>query len=518
MVLGELESGGMGTVWLAHIQGYPDQLLALKRMHKHLAKEGEFVNMFLDEIWLTGALHHPNVVGLVGWGIDREGPYFATDFVLGDSLSGVRKKGASANEPLPQELVAFLAAKVARGLDAAFTLLGDDGQPLEIVHRDLTPSNVLIGLDGSVRISDFGVAKAARKIVKTATGILKGKLHYMSPEYVLGEELDVRSDLYSVGVLMFELVTGHRPFNEEGDYQLLHKVATEDQPPVADHAEIDAALGATVDRLRSRKPDDRFVSAAALAEWLEAWLSDRGHALEDCEQSLSAYVTKHCHGCLERVASIRDEAQHHSVETLTADHAASTTRTRRPASLSDSARPTRPRQSFAKEAQPTRRTRPVQLAPALHGTMPAPDSNNDQLGSGGRRTSPSLLIGLAAVAAALGIIVVAYSIVAPPAPEPVASPERVERPADKGVEDTADKGSDEAANPSPVEQPERRVAEDTERADPPREPISKDSEAAQASPAKPTTPTRISTATPPPKAAPDCGPNGFDQHTPRCES
>jgi serine/threonine-protein kinase len=305
VVLGKLAQGGMGAVWLAHPEGQPEQLVALKRMHKHLMKDASFLSMFLDEIWMTGALSHPNVVGLVGWGVDQQGPYFATELILGDSLYAIAMAGREAHERLSEHLIAYVAGEVARGLTAAYELIGDNGEPLYIIHRDLTPSNVLIGFDGSVKVSDFGVAKASSKIVETQQGILKGKAHFMAPEYVRGMPIDARSDLYSLGVVMFELISGQRPFVGSSDIDLLRRVAHDRARPLATVADVDAALTAIVDRLLSRAPEERFESGAALAAAIDAWLAARGHDRERCRAELAAYARRHGKKRLDEIERIR---------------------------------------------------------------------------------------------------------------------------------------------------------------------------------------------------------------------
>jgi len=309
VVLGELASGGMGTVWLAHIDGHLERLVALKRMHKHLASEPEFLNMFLDEICLTGALRHPNIVDLVGWGIDDRGPYFATEFVLGASLSTLKRGGRASQNPLPVALVMHVGAEIARGLHAAYTHTDANGSPLRIVHRDLTPGNVLVGTDGAVKLTDFGVAQAARKIVKTRTGVLKGKAHYISPEYVRGgQQLDARSDLYSLGVVMFELLAGRRPYGDVSEFELLTHVARHDPPPLREAVDADPELAALVDALRANQPQGRPSSAATVAEQLESMLSARGFPADIRTQRLGDYVKVHAAADIERIEAIRTAA------------------------------------------------------------------------------------------------------------------------------------------------------------------------------------------------------------------
>jgi eukaryotic-like serine/threonine-protein kinase len=293
-LLGKLATGGMATVWVARNAAEPERLIALKRIHRHLAKSGDFLSMFLDEIWMTGELAHANVVPLVGWGVDQDGPYMAMELVRGATLHALHHAAMAGGERLAPELAAYAAAEVARGLGAAHALCGSDGRPLGLVHRDLTPSNVLVGFDGSVKITDFGIAQAARKIANTSVGVLKGKVHFMSPEYIRGESLDGRSDLYSLGVMLFELLSGKKPFAEISDETALLKAAAHaEPPPVREHAAVDAELAAIVDRLRAKRPSARFDSGEAAAAELDAWLAARGHTAQASREALAAFARRH---------------------------------------------------------------------------------------------------------------------------------------------------------------------------------------------------------------------------------
>jgi len=293
VVLGRLASGGMGTVSLARTE--EGHRVAVKRMHTHLAEDSHFLRMFLDEIWLTGALRHDNVVRLVGWGVDDGGPYFATEFVLGAGLGELLARARGAGESLPHELVAYIGARMAEGLHAAHSLCGPDGESLGIVHRDVTPSNVLIGFDGSIKLTDFGVAKAAQKSTRSRTGMLKGKLSYMAPEYADGRGVDGRSDLYSLGVVLFQLLSGQRPFSGDTDMELLRKIVDRTPPTITSLVPtIHEDLAAIVDRLLAKRPEARGRDAMHVATELDGWLLLQGHPSSTLRARLAAYVGRHC--------------------------------------------------------------------------------------------------------------------------------------------------------------------------------------------------------------------------------
>jgi serine/threonine-protein kinase len=308
-VLGKLASGGMGTVSVARMAGEPDGIVAVKRMHAHLGRDGEFLRMFLNEIWLTGALDHPNVVRLIAWGVDDEGPFFATEFVHGVSLGEMAYYGRQHRDPLPHPLAAHVGARVAAGLHAAHELVGDEGRSLGIVHRDVSPTNVLVGFDGAVKVTDFGIAKAAlRSGDFTRTGFVKGKVSYMSPEQARGAPLDPRSDLYALGVVLFEMMTGERPFSAASEIELLKRVALGGAPSLAaaqDGARpIDPALGRIVDRLLATEPADRWQTGAELGAALDAWLAAHTGGPDATERELAAYATRYGTARRERLAEI----------------------------------------------------------------------------------------------------------------------------------------------------------------------------------------------------------------------
>lgn len=291
-VIAQIASGGMGRVDLARLG---DSLVAVKRLHAHLSEDTDLASMFLDEVWLTGALEHPNVVRLMAWGHDAQGLFLAMELVHGIPLSHALARCKKLGEPFPVELAVQAASRVAAGLSAAHALTGPGGEPLGVVHRDVTPSNILISFRGEVKLTDFGVAKATRHMARarTATGVLKGKVPYMSPEYALGGSVDGRSDLYSVGVVLFELLTGSRPFDAETDLALLRAI-TEEVPPRVDalRSDVDAELASLVARLLAKSPADRPESAAELCALLDAWLTRRGASPAELEACLGELVSR----------------------------------------------------------------------------------------------------------------------------------------------------------------------------------------------------------------------------------
>lgn len=308
-ILGEIASGGMGTVELARMaEGDSERFVAVKRMHPEYARDPEFVRMFRDEIWLTGSLSHPNVVGLVGFGEDEGGPYLVMEYVDGIALARIVLEGRRARDPFPEELVAFVAARAAEALHAAHALADDQGRPLDIVHRDVTPSNILVAFDGTVKLTDFGIAKATGKSSHTRTGIIKGKIAYMSPEYAARRPVDGRADLYSLGIVMFEVLAGKVPFEAKGDLELLKLVAYASPAKLRAMAPgVDAELAAIVDRLLSKNPSDRFADGAELALALDGWLRDRRKDPDDLAAALSDYAKRHAGTAGKKLARMLDD-------------------------------------------------------------------------------------------------------------------------------------------------------------------------------------------------------------------
>jgi eukaryotic-like serine/threonine-protein kinase len=186
-VLAEISAGATARIDLCRatdarrpdLQGH---LLAVKRLHPHVAEDPGFQNQFQDEVWMTSALTHPNVVEVKGWGTDAVGSYLAVELVQGVSLARLMKTVFDTGEVFTERMVVYVAARLCRGLAAAHALRAPNGELLNLVHRDLTPGNVLVGFNGDVKIADFGLAKAKQRLTKTLTGMSKGEPTYMAPE------------------------------------------------------------------------------------------------------------------------------------------------------------------------------------------------------------------------------------------------------------------------------------------------------------------------------------------------
>ncbi|MEM9188649.1 MAG: serine/threonine-protein kinase [Myxococcota bacterium] len=263
-----IASGGMGRVDLAFREdGSFQRLYAVKRLHA-MFDEPSFREMFLEEARVAGLVRHANVVSVLDVGEDDDGPYLVMEFIDGVSLSALLKDVARTKGQLPLTLVCGLIAQVAAGVHAAHELTGLDGGSLQLVHRDVSPQNVLIGFDGVARVTDFGVAKALGRDSRTATGTLKGKLGYMSPEQLSFRDIDRRSDLFSIGVVLFECLALKRLYaRDKGPARILYD-------PVPDIGDVRKGLPPRLVELSmqllAKSPDARPATAAEVAERLEA--------------------------------------------------------------------------------------------------------------------------------------------------------------------------------------------------------------------------------------------------------
>ncbi len=292
--LAEIARGGMGSVELSRVEEgrLAGQIVAVKRLHPNIASDPQFVSMFLDEAWLTAALHHVNVVAVAAWGDDDRGMFLAIEFVQGVSLQRLLKESKVNKEMFAERTVANLCSQICAGLTAAHSLRGDDGALLGLVHRDLTPGNVLVTFDGLVKIVDFGIAKAEERISHTRTGTLKGKPAYMAPEQARGGKVDARADIFSFGVLMFELLAGRRPWLSKAAFDVMMEIAGDPPPKLSDlRPALNPEFIAIVEKCLEKKPEDRFSSAAEVQARLDAWRAQKGFMSDD-RQSLAAFVVR----------------------------------------------------------------------------------------------------------------------------------------------------------------------------------------------------------------------------------
>jgi eukaryotic-like serine/threonine-protein kinase len=274
-LLARLASGGMAEIYLARQTGIGgfEKLVVVKRILPHLAKEKTFVEMFLDEAVIAAQLNHPNIVQIYDLGQADENYYIAMEYLEGESLGHLASEGTRIAKPLPPGLAAGIVAQICDGLAYAHTFEDEQGQALGIVHRDISPHNVIILISGMVKVVDFGIAKAATKAHQTKVGTLKGKLAYMSPEQCMGSKVDARSDIFSLGVVLWELLTRKRLFKRDVEPAMIRAIMDEPIPKVNEvRADVPASLADIADRALNKKPEDRFQSSAEMAIALRNFL------------------------------------------------------------------------------------------------------------------------------------------------------------------------------------------------------------------------------------------------------
>ena len=274
-LIGELAVGGMAEVYLAVQQGLQGYLkvVTIKRMLPHLNGLPEYVAMFIDEARLGARLEHPNIVRTYEFG-EQDGQYYTVmEYLPGEDLVKILNRASATKEPLPLNLAVYIAMQVCSGLHFAHELTDTEGNPLGLVHRDVNPSNIIITYSGEVKLIDFGVAKAATNASQTLAGTIKGKLAYMSPEQVLGHELDRRSDVFSTGVVLWELLTARPLFTRDNEAATLYSIMNDPIPNVRQfRPEVPRELDAMVARALARSPQERFESCDTMLYALESFL------------------------------------------------------------------------------------------------------------------------------------------------------------------------------------------------------------------------------------------------------
>ena len=288
-LIGELARGGMGTVYLARHAGEAgfQRMFAIKVLHSHLEDEATFVDMLRDEARIAARLHHPNVVAIVDLGSHGRQHYVVMDYVEGPSFATLWKR---SGDKRPLALMLSIVIDTLDGLHSAHTLKDDDGAELNLVHRDVSPQNILVGVDGVARITDFGIAKAGSRISSTQPGMRKGKLQFMSPEQVKDEgPIDRRTDVWATGVVLWSMLASEHLFRGETDAATVHNILVKDiVPPSKTKAKPPEFFDAVVLKSLARNPDERYSSALEMADALRRLASENG--LVGSRHDLSQWV------------------------------------------------------------------------------------------------------------------------------------------------------------------------------------------------------------------------------------
>jgi len=279
----EIASGGMASVNLARAEGHGgfEKVVAIKTIHAHLAKDPTFVEMFFDEARLASRIDHPNVCRVFDFGHADGAHYIVMEYIVGETLVALHQRAFGKAKPEDRAHLSVYAARIiadaCEGLHAAHELKNDHGELIGLVHRDVSPHNLFVCYDGSVRLVDFGVAKAAGRSQHTKTGVLKGKLAYMAPEQLRRKPIDRRADIWAVGVVLWELVTGKRLFRRDSEIETILAIEQEAPPPPSSVCpQLPPELDAILARALTRDPDGRYATAREMARDLNRYIARSG--------------------------------------------------------------------------------------------------------------------------------------------------------------------------------------------------------------------------------------------------
>ncbi len=296
----KIADGGMATLYLGRGVDGDEELAALKVIKEGLSGDAVYEAMFLDEARILAMLTHPNVIKTHGFGITPGGHGFiAMELLIGRTLADAWDDHAAAKETMPLGLGAWICARVAEGLHSAHALRDEHGELLQVIHRDVNPSNVILTYEGKVKLIDFGLARARKRSAKTGDGIVKGKIPYLAPEQARREGIDRRVDIFALGTTLWEICTGRRLFKRETDAGTLQAVRDADIPPVETlRTGMPQALARIVHRALALAPGDRYGTAGEMQRDLDAFLAELEEV--DREAELRAYLDAHFPGERER--------------------------------------------------------------------------------------------------------------------------------------------------------------------------------------------------------------------------
>ncbi len=270
--------GGMAEVFKAKrsgVEGF-EKVVAMKRILTHLSDNKEFVDMFIDEAKMVAGLTHPNIVQIFDLGRLERSYYIAMEYIHGRDLRSIMKRAKERGIRLPMDLSVAIVTKVCAALEYAHRKKDEDGRAMRIVHRDVSPQNILISFEGDVKLTDFGIAKAATKASTTERGALRGKLLYMSPEQAWGKAMDRRSDIFSLGIVLYEMITDQRPFLASSEMSILEMVREcRVAPPTSLNPRVPEKLEQAMMKALERDPEMRYQDAGEMARDMERALPDR---------------------------------------------------------------------------------------------------------------------------------------------------------------------------------------------------------------------------------------------------
>jgi tRNA A-37 threonylcarbamoyl transferase component Bud32 len=425
-LLRHLATGGMAEIWLATIEerrrNDPAHAV-IKTIAPERARDRQFVQMFLDEARVAATLHHPNIATLYEVGFENDTYFHAMEYVHGENVRAAIERSLVGRKPTPLAAAVGVGRSIAAALHYAHERRGATGEPLDIVHRDVTPSNIMIGWDGVVKLVDFGVALAAGRAQRTRTGVVKGKLAYMSPEQCRGLKADRRTDVFALGVVVYELSLQKRAFRGDSEYQTMERIVRGDlMPPRKVKPDYPPALEAIVLRAMATDLKERYATAAELGDALAAFAKAEGLA-EGAEVG-----TEYLRGLFGEAPAVGDDATPASIEVVsvrempagTLDGTADTRES--PAAIAAAAlapnvasrvfAPTGPMPIVAKPG-PTSAMDAQRPALFAHGTQPIAPSNVPAAAAAvaGAGASPSRTGWIVAAAVLIAGVVVAMAII-----------------------------------------------------------------------------------------------------------
>ncbi|MBN1652496.1 MAG: serine/threonine protein kinase [Deltaproteobacteria bacterium] len=296
-VIQRLAAGGMAEVFLGEsisVQGFKKQV-AIKRVLPHLSQNRKFIEMFLDEARLSARLNHANIVTVFDIGSTDNTFFLVMEYVEGTNLKELIENVRKTGRQFELRHAIFIGMEACRGLNYAHELADENGTPLRIVHRDVSPPNILITKRGEIKITDFGLAKAGIQVEKTEPGVIKGKFGYLAPEVAMGEDADARCDVFSLGIVLWEMMAGRRLFLGETDYQTVKLVRHANIPRLSMlNRNVDEAFEEILYRALARDPKERFQSAREFGDSLTGYLFSKGLKVTayDIANLVTSYASK----------------------------------------------------------------------------------------------------------------------------------------------------------------------------------------------------------------------------------
>lgn len=292
LLVDSISTGGMAEIFLArelNKAGEDVSWVAIKRILPQVAEDQDFQAMFFDEAKISTSLNHPNIGSVYEFGFAEESYFLAMEYIHGKDIRAIRARLAERKRHMSVSMALYIASRICAALEHAHQQKNEDGDLMRIIHRDVSPANVLITYDGAVKLIDFGIAHAKSRIAKTHAGRLKGKVAYLSPEQILGKPIDHRADLFSCGTLLFEMLTHRRPFRGDDDLKVMQAIReARFTPPSTINTDVPLAVDKILKKALAKSPEERFQSAVEMQHAIEHYLQRVGR--QYASKDLSAWM------------------------------------------------------------------------------------------------------------------------------------------------------------------------------------------------------------------------------------